>query len=110
MEDREVNLTSSSYGVLLPCTPETFADFVSHLLGSQQTIERRFGGEFTLTREDIENTFHLVNQRVIQQNDAHLVEFTVTIAYDDDSSITLNTIMDFTHYREVRSITSCGVR
>jgi hypothetical protein len=66
------------YGILLPCTTETFADFVSGLLGTAQTIERRFYGTFALTAAEVENTFHLVRQRVEQQNEASLIEFRVS--------------------------------
>lgn len=98
----------SEYGMLLPCTTETFAEFVSSLLGSQQTIERRFVGAFELTRLDVENVYHLIHQRVVQQNKASLVEFAVDILYGDGSSVRLTSLRDFQHYTEVRSLVSVG--
>ena len=96
------------YGVLLPCTPETFSDFISGLLGKPQRIERRFWGEFVFTREDLESTFHLVDQRVRQQNEASLLQFTIEIRYSDDSSVLLNSFSDFQTYTEVRPLVSTG--
>jgi hypothetical protein len=99
----------TEYSVQLPCTPETFADFISSLLGSPQTIERRFTGAFELTRADVENLYHLIQQRVEQQNKASLVEFAVNIFYHDGSSVRLTGLRDFQHYTEVRSLVSVGV-
>lgn len=97
------------YSVLLPCTPETFADFVSGLLGAPQTIERHIFHPFELRLRDIENTFHLVDQRVRQQNEASLLQFAAKIYYDDNSSVLVASLSDLLHYNEVRPIVSKGV-
>jgi hypothetical protein len=97
------------YGVMLPCTPETFADFVSGLLGAPQTIERRIFEPFEIRREDVENTFHVVNQRITQQNQASLMQFTAKIYYDDNSSVLLASLQDLLHYNEVRPLVSVGI-
>lgn len=104
-----VNPSDEKYGIILPCEPEDFGDFISNLLGKPQTIERNLYGAFEIRKEDIVNTYHLVNQRIHQQNEAILVQFTIRIIYDDDSSILLNSLEDFQHYTEVRPITSVGV-
>jgi hypothetical protein len=44
----------------------------------------------------------LVDQRIRQQNKGQLIQFTVTVIYDDASSILLNSLDDFINYREVR--------
>lgn len=101
--------TTSGYSVVLPCDPDQFGEFVSGLLGKPQTIEKVVYGIFEVTRQDILNTFHLVDQRIHQQNDASLVQFTVRILYDDDSSVLLNSLADFECYTEIRPIASIGV-
>jgi hypothetical protein len=88
----------SDYAVLLPCTPDEFGDFVSGLLGKPQTIEKSIFGEFEVTRDAVANTFHLVNQRIDQQNEAPLIQFTARIEYDDNSSVLLNSLQDFGNY------------
>src|SRR4051812_22283351 len=92
--------------VSLPCTPDTFKQFVSGLLGSAQTIERSFAGTFELEHSEINNIFQLVNQRVTQQNESSLLEFTIKLIYNDKSSVLLNSLSEFEHYREVRPIAS----
>jgi hypothetical protein len=46
---------SDEYGILLPCTPEDFGDFVTGLLGKPQTIEKSIFGVFEVQRDDVAN-------------------------------------------------------
>jgi hypothetical protein len=102
-------LVGQEYSVVLPVPSDEFRDFVSGLLGKPQTISRVFGDPFEIRKEDIENTFHLVDQRVRQQNDASLVQFTIRISYDDGSTVLLNGLEDFSHYREIKPLVSVAV-
>lgn len=95
--------------VVLPCQQEEFTQFIGSLLGKPQTIERKFEGFFNIDRENIENIFHLVDQRIRQQNDASLLQFTIKIIYDDRSSVLLNSLDELLTYNEVRPIISKDV-
>lgn len=97
------------YSIILPCSQDDFGQFISGLLGKAQTIERYFVGTFEITRNDVDNTFHLIDQRIRQQNEATLVQFTVKLFYDDGSSVLLNSLPDFLSYVEVRPIISTTV-
>ncbi len=94
------------YGVMLPCGQDDFKEFISSLLGKPQEIKRLLKGKFELSKDDLFNTFHLVDQRIIQQNEASLTQFTTKISYNDNSSILLNSIDDFMAYNEVRPLMS----
>lgn len=107
--NNSINQKSDQYGVILPCKPSDFGEFVSGLLGKPQTIEKSFHGVFKISRDDVTNAYHLVDQRIHQQNDATLVQFKVKILYDDNSSVLLNSLKDFIHYTEIRPIVSEGV-
>lgn len=98
-----------NYGIMLPCAPEDFGEFVSGLLGKPQTIEKGFSGSFDISRKDAINTFHLVDQRIRQQNEASLVQFTVRIIYEDDSSVLLSSLDELLHYSEVKPLVSTGI-
>jgi len=89
---------------MLPCPAEAFTDFISALLGRPQTITKNIRGTFDIERADISDFYHLVEQRLVQQNDSHLVQFTVRMVYDDGSSVLLNSHDDFVHYNEVRPV------
>lgn len=98
-----------NFAVMLPCNPNDFGDFISGLLGKPQTIEKAFRGTFEISKNDIVNTYHLIEQRIQQQNDAQLIQFTTKIFYNDDTSVLMNSIEDFEHYSEIRPLESIGV-
>ena len=95
--------------VVLPCPPDQFRDFIAGLLGRAQTIETIVDGPFEVTKDSIENLFHLLQQRVSSQNEATLVQFTTRIVYNDNSSALLNSLQDFLAYNEVRPLISIGL-
>ncbi len=98
-----------SRAVVLPCEPDHFRDFIAGLLGRPQTIERIIRGRFEVDRHNIENLYHLIDQRISSQNDATLIQFTARILFDDDSSVLLNSFFDFGAYNEVKPLVSQGV-
>lgn len=107
LRDRE--LIDEKYSIMLPCEPANFGKFISGLLGKPQTIEKRFRGLFCIDKDEVVNVYHLVDQRISQQNAASLVQFTVKIFYSDDSSVLLNSLEDFEHYNEVRPLKSVAI-
>ncbi|WP_028313723.1 hypothetical protein [Desulfatibacillum aliphaticivorans] len=100
---------SEDFNVVLPCSPDNFVSFISSLLGKPQSIEKVIHGTFSINAHDIEDLYHTVDQRIQQQNQAKLVQFSVKIVYNDDSSIMLNSLTDFLHYREMRPLVSTSV-
>lgn len=92
------------YTIALPCSTDDFGEFISSLLGKPQTISGMERGAFEISKGDIENSYHLVTQRIQQQNDAKLIQFTVRLVFDDNSSVLLNSLQDFNAYVEVRPI------
>jgi hypothetical protein len=78
-----------------------FADFVKGLLGQPQTIENAYSGTFDISKNDIESIFHLVHQRISQQNKSQLIQFSIKIIYSDNTSILINSLADFITNREI---------
>lgn len=99
-----VHIPDDHYAIALPCSTEDFGKFIGSLLGKPQTISGAERGAFELRRKDILSSYHLVNQRVQQQNDAQLIQFTVKLVFDDNSSVLLNSLDDFQAYSEVRPV------
>jgi hypothetical protein len=95
--------------VVLPCPPDQFREFIAGLLGRPQTIEGFLGGPFEVARQDVENLCHLIDQRILSQNEATLVQFTARIAYDNNSSVLLNSLRDFLSYNEVKPLISIAL-
>ncbi|WP_162914543.1 hypothetical protein [Desertibaculum subflavum] len=95
--------------IVLSVERDSFAEFISSVLGKPQTIGRTFSGQFDLKREDIENFFYLVDHRVREQNTASIVSTAFTISYNNGSSITLNSVKEFSSYSETKPIMVIGV-
>ncbi|WP_182871085.1 hypothetical protein, partial [Stieleria mannarensis] len=100
---------SEPQAIALPCEQQHFAEFISGLLGKPQTISKRRTGVFDLGFDDIASFYHLVDQRVKQQNAASLVQFTVKVIYDDGASILHNSLESFQSYNEVRPVSATDV-
>lgn len=98
------NPDEPSYAIALPCSQEDFGTFIGSLLGKPQTISKAYRGAFEIKREDIHNSYHLVIQRVQQQNKATLIQFSVKLVFDDNSTVLLNSYDDFFAYSEVRPL------
>lgn len=102
--------SDGSGAIMLPCEPSQFREFIAGLLGQPQTIVRRLKGPFEVNRHDIESLYHLIDQRLISQNEATLIQFTARIAYDDNSSVLINSIRDFEAYNEIKPLCSEGIQ
>lgn len=98
-----------SYSVTLPCSSSDVGKFIAGLLGKPETISRIFTDPFEVTREDIENFHHLLEQRVNQQAEASLIQFTARIVYSDNSSVLLTGLETFHTYTEIRPRRSIAV-
>ena len=98
------------YNVVLPCKPNDFVSFLSSLLGKNQTIKKIYEGEFLVRKEDVENVYLLIDQRVSQQNSAGRLNVSITTFFSDNSSIEFNNIDDFMNHRELKKVTTDIVR
>ncbi|HEX4409647.1 MAG TPA: hypothetical protein VH206_12825 [Xanthobacteraceae bacterium] len=101
--------SASNTAVMLPCEPDQFRNFIAGLLGRPQTITKNISGQYELKRIDIENLYHLLDQRISTQNGGTLVQFSVRIFYNDKSAVLLNSFDDFISYNEVKPLVSIGV-
>lgn len=104
LEHRDISEIDNQYTVALPCDPANFSSFISSLLGKPQTISKVYTGSFEIKHQDIENVFNLISQRITQQNQSNLIQFTIRLVYDDNSTVLLNNLADFRSYVEVRPV------
>lgn len=86
------------YQLILPCDAKDFNQFVSSLLGKPQEESRSIDGCFHVQPKDISNIYHLINQRVTQQNEGSLAHLAIKVLYDNGTSITHNTVENFESY------------
>ncbi len=69
--------SDEQYAVMLPCSQSDFASFIANLIGKGQTISARVDGAFSIAKDHLINLHHLIDQRVMQQNEASLLQVTV---------------------------------
>lgn len=100
------NDRQQDHAVMLPCSPDQFGRFISGLLGKPQTITQSMRGAFDISAIELMNIHQLIDQRIRQQNQGELIQFTVRIIFNDDSSVLLNSYSDLQHYNEVRPVVS----
>lgn len=100
---------NNKHYLAIPCPPDKFAQFISGLLGKPQEIRRTFTGSFSLRVDDIENFYHLVEQRLQEQNQANLIQFQSVITYTDGSSVKIDSLEDLKSFAELRPLISCGI-
>lgn len=82
--------------VILPCEPEEFKEFISNLLKSSSVkMSGQKEGYFDIDSQQIENIFFLIDQRVVQQNQGVLVDFSITVFYNNGSSIQHDSLDSF---------------
>ena len=82
--------------VILPCEPEEFKEFIGNLLKSSSVkMAGQKEGCFDIDRQQIENIFFLIDQRVVQQNQGVLVDFSITVFYNDGFSIKHDSVDSF---------------
>jgi hypothetical protein len=62
-----------------------------------------------VTLKDVENFFLLVQQRVSEQNNGQLIQFTVLIRFDNGTSVELQSLEQLHAYSEIRPVVSVGV-
>lgn len=84
--------------VVLPCAPSQFGAFVSGLLGKTELLRGVVEGHVDASYQDIENVFHLVHTRVTDQNESSLTHFSITVSYDNGTSVTHNDVKKFETY------------
>lgn len=98
-----------SNGLVLKMEKKQFAEFIANLLGKQQTISNSMRGAFEITIKDLINIFHLVDQRINQQNEANLIQFRTKIIYNDESSILLGSLTELETFNEIRKVIPMSV-
>lgn len=95
---RELDRKESS--VVLPMSDKQFKDFIQSLLWKPQTISKDFIWYYSIDKDDVINLNKLLCQRISQQNKSRLVNFSVSIYYNDNSTVELNWIEHLIDYIE----------
>jgi hypothetical protein len=112
----QLNLNQPTGYISLPYDEQQFKEFLLSLLGRPQTLEKRIHGEFNIEKNDVLNFYHLLDQRIHQQNKAQLILFNAKIYFrekpnkdsymPDESSHLLTSFPELESYNETRPLIS----
>lgn len=99
----EVDDNDEVVNITLPLQKRHLGDFISSLLGQQQTIERKSEEIFDFDLNWLINLHESINQRITQQSDSNLISFTTKITFEDGTSRTIGTFDSLKYYAETKN-------
>lgn len=94
----------------LPIKKKDLGAFISGLLGQQQSIERDIEAKFDIDHAWVVNLHETINQRIYQQADAHLTDFTAVIYFENGLKRTFTSFAAFKTYSETKKQIPVGIK
>ena len=94
--------------ITFPFEEEAFKDFIVALLGKPETIEGYVEGAFEINFDDVKNINYQIDNRILSQHDACLLEFKAKLDFDDNSSISFNSLEELCNYEDPRQVVCTG--
>ncbi len=96
--------------VQVPIKKKDFGNFITNLLGQPEIIRDRKVGVYEATYEWVVHLHHLLDQRVKQQAQANLVDFSATFIYRNAPERKITTIESFLNFNEAKIVTTKGIK
>lgn len=93
---------SESMAIALPLRKKDLGNFISNLLGQQQSFKRQITAKFDIDHVWLVNLHELLHQRIKQQADSTLIEFIAQIHFDSGLKRTITTAESFNAYVETK--------
>lgn len=96
--------------IVLPLKKQDLGDFISSLLGQQQSIERDFEAKFDIDHSWVVNLHELIDQRINQQADATLTSFNFVVYFSNGLRRTLTSVEALKNYAETKKELPVGIK
>lgn len=93
---------SENLSIVLPLKKRELGNFITSLLGQQQSINRTQVTCFDIDHEWLINLHEMIDQRICQQANASLVDFIAVIYFDNGLKRIVTTIETFKGYVETK--------
>lgn len=93
----------------LPLKKKDLGDFISSLLGQQQSMERDLSVKFDIDHHWLINLHELIDQRIKQQQDGTMIEFIAIVHFDSGLSRSITAIEAFNGYNETKKDTAIAI-
>ncbi len=107
----------SSYGdddansvISIPVGKKDLGSFICNLLGQKQSLERTYDVVFEVDHPWLMNLHDMIDQRISQQANSNLINFSAVVYFENGSKRTITTVDAFRSYHETRPNISNGVK
>lgn len=94
--------SDENMSIALPMRKRDLGNFISNLLGQQQSFKRQVTAKFDIDHAWLVNLHELLHQRIKQQADSTLIEFVAQIHFDSGLKRTITTVDSFQAYVETK--------
>ncbi|EOX4440905.1 hypothetical protein ACKGLS_000659 [Vibrio alginolyticus] len=94
----------------IPVNKNDLGGFISDLLGQKQSLERTYDAEFEIDHSWLMNLHEMIDQRISQQANSHLINFTAVVYFKGGFKRTITTIEAFKAYHETKREISNGIK
>jgi hypothetical protein len=101
---------NESINLSLPIKKRELGNFISGLLGQQQTIERDINAKFDINHLWVMNLHEMINQRILQQADAHLTDFSAVIYLEKGLKRKFKSVEALRTYSETKKLIPIGIK
>ncbi|PSU86431.1 hypothetical protein C0W42_20740 [Photobacterium kishitanii] len=108
-QNDELNDDSSTV-ISIPVNKRDLGNFIGNLLGQKQSLERTYDIYFEIDHSWLINLHEMIDQRISQQANSHLVNFTAVVYFDGGMKRTITTIESFRAYHETKPEVSIGIK
>jgi hypothetical protein len=91
-------------GISVTLSQETFSDIILSFLGTKEKLEYKANEQFLLRHNDIEQFYHLIEQKIAKEKDIHISHFSLSIIYNDKTTREINGIDAVSKFLETRDV------
>ena len=113
MENSEIivsDQSDSTQYMQIPIKKKEFGNFVTDLLGQQETISYRNTETFVASHDWLKHIHHLLDQRISQQANANLVDFSATFKYEKGPNRKITTVDGFLNFNEAKMVRTESIK
>jgi len=103
-EDEANSVISISVG------KKDLGSFICDLLGQKQSLERTYDVVFEIDHSWLMNLHDMIDQRISQQANSNLINFSAAIYFENGSKRTITTVDAFRSFHETKPYVSNGIK
>lgn len=96
--------------ISIPVGKKDLGSFICDLLGQKQSLERTYDIVFEVDHSWLMNLHDMIDQRISQQANSNLINFSAVVYFENGSKRTITTVEAFRSYHETKPNVSNGVK